>query len=151
MQIISNIALITINETLIVQVISFLIFLFIINRIMFRPLNRVMRERNNYMERLKEEVRFAETEMFRITQQLEKLEADAKNEAFQLRKEVEKSGDQRAAEIFAATRHEIMELKSKTAANVQKQIKNARASFQAEAKILSTAIMENVLNRRLSS
>ena len=38
MQIISNIALISINETLVVQLISFLIFLFIINRIMFRPL-----------------------------------------------------------------------------------------------------------------
>ena len=42
MQIISNIALISINETLIVQLISFLIFLFVINRIMFRPLRKTV-------------------------------------------------------------------------------------------------------------
>ena len=35
MQIVSNVALISINETLVVQLISFLIFLFVINRIMF--------------------------------------------------------------------------------------------------------------------
>ena len=45
MQIITNIALISINETLIVQLLSFLIFLFIINRVMIRPLRGVMSDR----------------------------------------------------------------------------------------------------------
>ena len=53
MQIVSNVALISINETFLVQLISFLIFLFIINRVMIRPLRGVMREREEYVEKLK--------------------------------------------------------------------------------------------------
>jgi len=45
MQIVSNVALISINETMVVQLISFLIFLFVINRVMFRPLRESMHER----------------------------------------------------------------------------------------------------------
>ena len=49
MHIINNIALITINETLFIQLISFLIFLFLINRIMFRPLREVMNQREEHI------------------------------------------------------------------------------------------------------
>jgi F-type H+-transporting ATPase subunit b len=53
MEIISNIALITINATLFHQLVAFLIFLFIINRIMFRPLRSVMAERDDMIEKIK--------------------------------------------------------------------------------------------------
>ena len=60
MQIISNIALISINETVIIQVISFLIFLYIINRIMFRPLRNVMADRENHIKMLQQDIVAAE-------------------------------------------------------------------------------------------
>ena len=56
MEIVSNIALISINETLIVQMVSFLIFMFVMNMVMFRPLNRVMKKRSEYMESLKQDM-----------------------------------------------------------------------------------------------
>ena len=49
MHIISNIALITINETLFIQLISFLIFLFLINRIMFKPLQKTIQQREEHI------------------------------------------------------------------------------------------------------
>lgn len=70
MQIISNIALISINETLVVQLISFLIFLFIINRIMFRPLRQVMIERENHMEKINLDIVDAGKSLDRITDQI---------------------------------------------------------------------------------
>ena len=51
MEIISNIALITINETLIAQLLAFLIFMFVINRLMFKPLQGVMTERQGYIDK----------------------------------------------------------------------------------------------------
>ena len=56
MQIISNIALISINETVIVQIISFLIFLYIINRIMFKPLRGVMADRENHIKSIQQDI-----------------------------------------------------------------------------------------------
>ena len=50
MEVVSTIGLITINETVIIELISFLIFLFLINRIMFRPLQDIMGEREAHIE-----------------------------------------------------------------------------------------------------
>jgi len=52
MEIISNIALISINETVVVQMLSFLVFMFILNRIMIRPLRSSANDREIYIEKL---------------------------------------------------------------------------------------------------
>ena len=70
MHIISNIALISINETLFVQLLSFLIFLFIINRIMFRPLKRVMNVRVDYIDQIKTDTVDAIQEFEKLTEKL---------------------------------------------------------------------------------
>ena len=82
MQIISNIALISINETLIVQVISFLIFLFIINRVMFRPLRSVVAERQSHIEHIRQDIVAAGEKFESLTNQIEEQEATVKMEAF---------------------------------------------------------------------
>ncbi len=151
MQIIENIALISINETLIIQVISFLIFLFIINRIMFRPLNRVMKERVDYMDKLKQDVIDARDEITRVTNQLSEQKVAARQEALMLKREMESLGSEEATEIFADARNEITELKHKAIQEVQAQIEDAKEHIQSEAETLAIGIMEKILNRRLSS
>jgi len=151
MEIISNIALISINETLIVQLISFLIFLFLINRIMFRPLGTVMRKRSEYMEGLKQSVVETESEVVRLTDELSEKEAAAKDEALEQKKELESFGTDQADEIYASARNEILKLKNQAAKEVETQIDRARESLQAESRALARGIMEKVLNRRVSS
>ena len=63
MQIISNIALISINETFIVQIISFLIFLYIINRIMFKPLRSIMADRQNHIKSIQQDIVTADNKL----------------------------------------------------------------------------------------
>jgi len=150
MEIISNIALISINETLIVQVIGFLIFLFLINRIMFRPLQNVMADRDIYIERVKLDIDQARKKIDTMTSQIEEQEAEVKKEAFDLKEQREKIGNQQAKEIFAAVRQEIAD----TSANVQKDIDSkiaeARKSLQKESETLAVSIIEKILDRRQS-
>ena len=89
MHIISNIALITINETLLFQLISFLIFLFIINRIMFRPLQNVMDNRKNHMDKIQTDTVDAIKELESLTQKLKAQESEVRTEALELKREVE--------------------------------------------------------------
>ena len=56
MEIIKTNALITINETLWVQMIVFLIFMFLINRIMFRPVRRNVAEREAHFDTLRQAI-----------------------------------------------------------------------------------------------
>jgi F-type H+-transporting ATPase subunit b len=150
MHIISNIALITINETLFVQLLSFLIFLFIINRIMFRPLQNVMNERVNYMDKVKIDTVDAIQELEDLTKKLKKQEAEVRDQAFELKRELEESGSAKSAEIFASVRKEIDAIKEKTEMEVKVQISEARKHIQKESEDLAVNIMEKLLDRRLA-
>lgn len=150
MDIVSNIAIISINETVVIQIISFIIFVLIINRIMLRPLDTVMRKRLDYMEGLKQETLDADIEIRRLTEELEAQEAAARSEAIALKREIEDFGSDQAKEIYAGAKKEIMGLKNKAADDVKDQLREAMQHLQAEAEELATGMMEKVLNRRLA-
>lgn len=150
MQIISNIALITINGTLVIQILSFLTLMFILRRIMIRPLSDVMQERKSYINGLSDDIYDAESQMETISAQLKNRESSIRAEANELRKKLEASGSQRAAELLAAVREEVAALKSRTERDVNEQIAEAKKYLKAESEILASQIMENILDRRIA-
>jgi F-type H+-transporting ATPase subunit b len=150
MHIISNIALITINETLFVQLLSFLIFLFIINRIMFRPLQNVMSERANYMDKIKVDTVDTIQELEDLTKKLKVQESEVRIQAFEFKRELEESGSVKSSEIFASTRKEIEAIKEKAEMEVNVQLSEARKHIQKESEALAMNIMEKLLDRRLA-
>lgn len=151
MQIISNIALISINETLIVQVISFLIFLFIINRIMFRPLRNVMDERKSHIDRIQQDIANAHSEYEVLTDQIQVRENDVRNEASEQRQQLTAKGQQQAADIITSARGEISAMKTEAEKEVDLQIAAARKRIQMEAEDLSKKIVATVLHRSQKS
>jgi len=150
MQIISNIALITINETLFVQLLSFLIFLFIINRIMFRPLQHVMTERVNYMDKIKVDTVDAVKELESMTEKLKAQESEVRKEALRLQRKLEESGSKKGSEILVSARKEIEAIRDRTEMEVKAQISEARKHLQKESEALAVNIMEKLLDRRLA-
>jgi F-type H+-transporting ATPase subunit b len=151
MQIVSNIALISINETLIVQVISFLIFLFIINRIMFRPLRKVMDERKSHIDRIQQDIKEAQSAYETLTDQIQARENDIRNEAHQQRLQLTAKGQQQATDIIASTREEISTQQAAAEKQVDHQIAAAREHVQMEAEKLSKQIIATVLHRSQKS
>ena len=149
MHIISNIALITINETLFVQLISFLIFLFIINRIMFRPLQNTMSERESYIDQTNRDIEDVTLELQSLTNKLQAKEMETRTQAFELQHEIEKSGKNEAATIFASIQEEIKAKKQKTEKEVETLLSDARKDIKKESESLVVNIMECLLDRRL--
>jgi F-type H+-transporting ATPase subunit b len=150
MQIISNIALISINETLIVQVISFLIFLFIINRVMFRPLRSLVAERQSHIEDIRQDIVAAGKKFESLTNQIEEQEAAVKMEAFMQKKNLEEAGGRQADEIFVSTQKTIAAEKDKALKEVDAQVLEAKKIIQMESEALALSIIEKVLDRRLN-
>jgi F-type H+-transporting ATPase subunit b len=150
MEIISNIALISINETLIAQLVSFLIFLYIINRIMFKPLLSVVNERNDYIDKMYREIAEAELELDNVKRMLSENEAAVKEEAFSMKIKLESAGDMKATEIFQKAKNQIEAMRESARAEVKVQLDEAKKSIQKESEILVYQIMEKVLERRLA-
>lgn len=149
MHIISNIALITINETLFVQVISFLIFLFIINRIMFRPLQNTMSERESYIDQIHRDIADATKELQSLTNKLQSKEMETRAQAFELQGEIEELGKKDAVTIFASVQEEIKAKKQKAEKEVETLLSDARKNIKKESESLVVNIMECLLDRRL--
>jgi F-type H+-transporting ATPase subunit b len=148
MEIISNIALISINETLIVQVIGFLIFLFVINRIMFRPLQNVMSDRDIHIEGIKRDIVQAQKEVKSFASQIQEQDTAARQEAFDLKDDLESAGSQQAKEIFESVKKEIVANSQKIQKEIEVRIAEERKSLEKESEALALNIIEKILDRR---
>jgi F-type H+-transporting ATPase subunit b len=150
MEIISNIALISINETLVVQVISFLIFLFVINHLMFGPLRKTMRDRDQYLETIAKDIDDARKDVERYTLEIEDRKTNIRSEAYEITKALENAAGQEAADIVAAAVEEVATIRDDTQKEVEAQIADARKHIQKESEVLAIQLMEKILDRRLS-
>ena len=149
MEIVNTTALISINETLVFQVISFLIFMFIINRLMFRPLRQVMDQRVEHIDRINRDINEAEDEIERLTRSIEERRIEVQTEGETLAKELKNTGAKAAGEILEEIKAEIDQLKTKTAKELDLKIIEARQHLQDESKALAVHIMEKIVDRRL--
>ncbi len=150
MEIVSNIALVSINETVFVQLISFLIFLFIMNRVMFRPLRDTMLKRDHHVKQIQDDISHQENQLQTLKNNIKERESRVRSEALEMRKKLEDSGSQEAAAIISTTRQEIEVLRKKSAQDVDSKLSEARKSLKQESEGLVSDVMEKVLDRRPS-
>lgn len=151
MKIIETIALITINHTLFFQLGSFLLLMFLLNRIMVQPLRRVMKEREAMLDGMAEDISTAEKNYTDIGLQIEIQESTARREASKLRDEIEASGQQSAATVLDQAREQINALKAKAKEETAAQVAAARKEIEREALAISDQMIASVLGRRSAS
>jgi len=150
MEIISNVALISINETLWVQMLSFLMFLYIINRVMFRPLRGVMVERKDHIQQIKVDTGEAAKKYDELRKQIRSQEASVRKAAGKVSREREETGSKEAERILADVLEQINTVRKDAEKEVARQAAEAKIQLAAETENLAIAIMEKVLERRVS-
>lgn len=151
MEIVSANALISINETFFVQLISFLVFLFILNRVMIRPLISTMQQRQEHLADVSTDIDKAQLELEKIHRDLDHQRAEVLKEAHAVVHELETDADHRSNQLLSAAQEQITKLRHDTEASVQKQMKEARTELSGEVEALTKIIMEKVLHRSLQS
>ncbi|MCU0592344.1 MAG: ATP synthase F0 subunit B [Desulfobacterales bacterium] len=151
MEIVTQTELVSINATMIAQVLSFLIFLFLIQRVMFRPLRDTMSARRADLKRIEGEIRGQEKQMAELSSKMQKETAALKAEAFLESEKLETEGQQAARSILAQTREQIASQQRTASEDVRRRIEAAQQELAREVESLAAAIMEKVLERRLKS
>ncbi len=151
MEIITNTELVSINATALAQLVSFLIFLFLITRIMIRPLLETITARREHLQKLKKEISASSEELSRATARVRKEQSALRAEAFAESEQLEGSGKQEAKGILRQARAEIAAMKDKTLTEAGVRIETAKAELAREIESFATAIMEKILERRIRS
>jgi F-type H+-transporting ATPase subunit b len=137
--------MISINATLFIQVLHFLILIFILNRIMFRPIIRLMRERSRHIEGLQRETERIKSEALQLVHKRMSLEMGARKEAGAERARLKKEAEDLAAEILGDHRAKVAAIRADVIQRIDVQLDEARRVIKQEAAVLADEISETLL------
>jgi len=148
MQVVENVALISINATLLVQLISFLIFMMLFNRILIRPVRKVMAEREQYLVQVRDDIKEINHSYDAMSQQILDQETEARKSAFKIRDEISAAGQRSIGELMMRTKGEIEELRRSAQEETDAQIARAREKVASEAEGVAERMIAALLGRK---
>ncbi len=101
--------MISINATLVVQIVNFLILIWILNRILFRPIFKIIDERENFIASSKADIERIEAEVMGKLRTYENRMAKAREEARARRDKARSEANTRAREIMNRAKAEAQD------------------------------------------
>ncbi|HSP70735.1 MAG TPA: F0F1 ATP synthase subunit B [Gaiellaceae bacterium] len=141
--------LISLDKSLIVQVVNFLILLFILQRLLYKPFIAKMEERTAAIKASLEEASAARAEAARQQEQnAEQLRA-AYAEAAQIRAAALKEAGEEQRKLVDVARREAQSLVESAKAQTDADIRRAREELRREVSELATAVAEKLVRKSL--
>ncbi|MFC1533399.1 hypothetical protein ACFL7M_08565 [Thermodesulfobacteriota bacterium] len=143
--------MISINETLILQIIHFLILVFILNRLMFRPILGIINERARHIEDTKKDLVNIEEETKELVDRCILMEKDARKDARDETSRLKRDAFAITEKIFNDTKEEITLMREKANEEIDEQLEKAKQALHSEAEALSGEITVRVIGRRIAN
>lgn len=141
--------MISIDWTILVQFVNFLVLMAILNILLYRPLRRVMADRQEGIAEKHQKARDLEVSINEKMERYEKKLHEAKADAGQAAASIRKEAAKREATILGSAREEAGRHLDLIKVQVAKQADAARSSLKKEAQGLSVAIAGKVLGRKV--
>lgn len=142
--------MISINATLFLQIVHFLILMFILNRLMFRPVLRIIHERNRHIEDEKNQLDTIEKETRELMDKCVAMERDARRDAGGESTHLKREAMEAAEKILSDTRHEVTAIRVKAEEEIDAKLEEAQQSLRKEAAILAGELIVKLIGRRVA-
>jgi F-type H+-transporting ATPase subunit b len=141
--------LISIDKSLIVQMVNFLILLFLLHRLLYRPLVQKMNERTEAIKTSLEEAKRARADAARAQEQnAEQLRA-AHAEAAAIRAAALKEAAEEQRKLLERARAESQQIVDRGRAELDADLRQARAELRREVADLAVAAAEKLVRKSL--
>ena len=142
--------MISINATIVLQVVHFLILAFILNRLMFQPILKLIRERAAYIEKTKNDTKNLEDESNRLQHDYLAREKGERNRATLKRSQLRGEGMIEAEKYLSKSREEVVSLRKEAEEKAKRESEKTRPSLEHEAAVLAEDIIERLIGRRIA-
>jgi F-type H+-transporting ATPase subunit b len=143
--------MVSINATLVFQVIQLLVLIFILNRIMFRPILKLTTERDSFLENSKLDMRNMESEVERLKNMFLSKEADARKRASREGMDLKNAAMTEVEKMMDESSRSAASIRAEAEQIAQEQVETTRPLLEGEAKILADDIVNRVIGRRLGA
>ncbi len=141
--------LISLDKSLIVQAINFLILLFILKRLLYKPFLAKMGERTQAIQKSLDEAQAARAEATRQQEENETRLRAAHAEAAAIRAQAMKEASEEQKRLVEAARAESQRLVESAKAQLDADVRRAREELRREVADLATAVAEKLVRRSL--
>ena len=142
--------MIEINLTIVIQVLQFLIVVFVLNRLLFRPISQVIDERQEKIVTWEENTqRLQDTASSRLEnyeKQLREEKIQARQKQEQLKQDLKEKEEENLRKVAA----EAAQIVSLTQQELAAEREKLRLELSRQATELSQILVEKVLGRRLT-
>jgi len=135
--------------TLFIQMVNFLILLFVLNLILFRPIRNIIKERNQIIQNFNSDITSLTDEAQDSMERFEQKVLEAKKEGMARVNNMKGEGEQAEAELIAVTNTEVQAKIEEARQKVASDIQEARTQLQAQVQAFSVAVTEKVLGRSI--
>lgn len=135
------------DGSLVLVLILFIVFVFVLNRILFRPIGRVLDERQTRTEGAANEARASRR---RYESRLAEYEASirqARAEAYRLSEQQRAAALDQRRKLIEAAKQQANEEIAHARSEIQGQVERARVALESEASLIAERISRTVLGR----
>ncbi len=142
--------MISVDWTLGLQMINFLVLLFVLNHILYKPLKKILKDRSDTITSAKHKAQNLQAEIDIKMQTYQNQLQTAKNEAAEERNKLKKLAAQQEAEILSDAREKAGERLKIIKEKVGKEAADASITLKASAESMAGEIATKILGRELA-
>lgn len=141
--------MISINATMVVQVILFLFTLFFLNRLMIRPILRVVQKRTQVFKEAKDQILALEKETEELKRRFSQMQIDARKDAYSESDQLKKAGSTQAGEYLDQSKDKAASIRADAEARAEAEKQKERPLLKDQAAGLAGEIVEKLIERRI--
>ena len=142
--------MVEINLTIIIQVVQFLILVYLLNRLLFKPTSQTMEERQSKIEAWEEKTRTlqegARAKIASYEKQLKEARKKAQKEQKRMSIELSQQEEQKLQAVF----DEAAQMVTSTKQALKEETERLRQELRQQAQDMSQMLAEKVLGRKMS-
>jgi len=130
-----------------IQIANFLILLFFLNKVAYRPLRRIMSERNEEMAGLKERAEALKDNFARDEKELNDNIVGARREGFFIREQIKNQGLESEKGMLQDASSRVEDRLGEARAEMDRMIAGVRKTLEGDVHMFSREVAEKILGR----
>jgi F-type H+-transporting ATPase subunit b len=142
--------MIELDWTLFVQILNFLVLVFLLNMVLFRPIRKIVRDRQARLTLFEEDISGLANNRQGILGEVEEQLTGARREGLGLRESLRQQGSQAESSLLEQVKKEVDAEWTKVEAKIKKDVAKARDALKAQSQDFAMALATKILGRTLS-
>ena len=142
--------MIQIDWTLGAQLVTFLVLVFLLNMVLFRPIREALKKRQARMDAQEADINFMETQGQGLDSETKDKMAAARREGVGARESLKQEGSEAEAALLEEIKREVDQEWSQVEQQIKKDVARARKALQTQTQSFAQLLVSKILGRELT-